>query len=134
MRVIFASVAISCLLSMGCSSTTKNDSETFKATGAPSVDREAIRKVIAKNLRPIRQCYEEQLNKNAELFGKIVMKWTIGEQGKVTSASTKSNDLKGAEGEVVSVCIAETIKRMEFPAPPTGQTVEVEAYPFIFSN
>jgi hypothetical protein len=134
MRAIFASVAIACLLFVGCSTTTKNDSETFKATGAPSVDREAIRKVILKNLRPIRQCYEEQLNKNAELFGKIVMTWTIGEQGKVTSASTKSNGLKGTEGKVVGVCIAELIKHMEFPAPPTGQTVEVEAYPFTFSN
>jgi hypothetical protein len=96
-----------------------------------SIDKEAIRRVIKANLATIRTCYERQLNKNKDLFGKLVLSWVIGEQGRVVSVKTKSNELGSAE---VASCIMNNLRTWRFPEPPTNQVVEVEAYPFFFSN
>jgi pSer/pThr/pTyr-binding forkhead associated (FHA) protein len=95
------------------------------------IDKEAIRRVILANLRVIRTCYERQLNRRPDLFGKLVIGWDIGEQGRVVAAKVKSNELGSKE---VADCIIERLKTWKFPEPPTNQIVEVEAYPFFFSN
>ncbi|MES2857039.1 MAG: AgmX/PglI C-terminal domain-containing protein, partial [Bdellovibrionota bacterium] len=94
-------------------------------------DREAIRRVIMANLRVIRTCYERQLNRNPELMGKLVLSWEIGEQGRVLSTKVKSNELGNA---AVAQCIMDRLKTWRFPDPPANQVVDVEAYPFFFSN
>ena len=96
-----------------------------------SIDREAIRRVILANLRVIRTCYERQLNRRPDLFGKLVLSWDIGEQGRVVAVRTKSNELGSRE---VADCIMDRLKTWRFPEPPSNQIVEVEAYPFFFSN
>ena len=95
------------------------------------IDKEAIRRVIMANLRIIRSCYEAQLNRHPELYGKLVLSWDIGEQGRVVAARVKSNDLGSQE---VANCITEKLKTWKFPEPPPNQVVVVEAYPFFFSN
>jgi hypothetical protein len=82
-------------------------------------------------LRTIKSCYEFQLNKNKELMGKLVLSWEIGEQGRVVSAKVRSNELGNAE---VANCIMRNLKTWRFPEPPSNQVVEVESYPFFFSN
>ncbi|HVK60076.1 MAG TPA: AgmX/PglI C-terminal domain-containing protein [Bdellovibrionales bacterium] len=96
-----------------------------------SYDREAIRRVIMANLRVIRTCYERQLNRNPDLMGKLVLSWVIGEQGRVTATRVKSNELGNAE---VANCIMDRLRTWRFPDPPASNEVEVEAYPFFFSN
>lgn len=100
--------------------------ESFSGT----IDREAIRRVIQANLRVIRACYERQLNRNPDLFGKLVISWEIGEQGRVVSAHVKSNELGNRE---VGDCVVDRLKGWRFPEPPSNQVVEV-SYPFFFSN
>ena len=95
------------------------------------VDREAIRRVIRENLRTIRNCYERELNRNRDLFGKIVLTWEIGEQGRVVSARVRSNDLGS---KAVGDCLVSNLKTWRFPEPPTSRVVEVTAFPFLFSN
>lgn len=106
---------------------TGGDEESFSGT----IDREAVRRVILQNLRVIRTCYERQLNRNPDLMGKIVISWVIGEQGRVVSARTRSNELGN---DAVADCILSRLKTWRFPEPPSNQEVEVEAYPFFFSN
>lgn len=96
-----------------------------------TIDREAIRRVILANLRVIRTCYERQLNRNPDLMGKLILSWDIGEQGRVVGARVKSNELGNRD---VADCIIGRLKTWKFPEPPTNQVVEVEAYPFFFSN
>ncbi len=95
-----------------------------------TIDKEAIRRVIQANLRSIRSCYEKELNKHPELVGKIVLTWEIGEQGRVLSTGTKSNELGSKE---VADCVLSKLKTWRFPEPPANQVAEV-AYPFFFSN
>ncbi len=95
------------------------------------IDKEAIRRVIMANLRVIRSCYEKQLNRHPDLFGKLVLSWDIGEQGRVVATRVKSNELGNRE---VADCITDKLKGWRFPEPPANQVVVVEAYPFFFSN
>ena len=96
-----------------------------------TIDREAIRRVILANIKAIRSCYERELNRKPELFGKLVLSWDIGEQGRVVGTRVKSNELGSRE---VANCIMDKLKTWRFPEPPTNQVVEIEAYPFLFSN
>jgi outer membrane biosynthesis protein TonB len=96
-----------------------------------SIDREAIRRVILANLKAIRACYELELNRRPDLFGKLVLGWEIGEQGRVLTTKVKSNDLGSQD---VANCIMAKLKTWRFPEPPRNQVVVIEAYPFLFSN
>lgn len=99
--------------------------ESFSGT----IDREAIRRAVLANIRAIKTCYERELNRNPDLFGKLVMEWVIGEQGRVMQARVKSTEVKGRVGE----CVRDIIRGIKFPEPPTNEEVTV-AYPFFFSN
>ncbi len=106
--------------------TTGGAGESFSGT----IDREAIRRVIKANEKTIRTCYERQLNRNPDLFGKLVLGWDIADGGRVSGVRVVSNELGNAE---VANCILDRLKTWKFPDPPSGQVVEV-AYPFFFSN
>ncbi|RYZ76445.1 MAG: AgmX/PglI C-terminal domain-containing protein, partial [Proteobacteria bacterium] len=110
----------------GTKITTGGQGESFSGT----IDREAIRRVIKANERTIRTCYERQLNRNPDLFGKLVLGWDIADGGRVSGVRVVSNELGNAE---VANCILDRLKTWKFPDPPAGQVVEV-AYPFFFSN
>src|SRR6185437_3691286 len=57
------------------------------------MDKEAIRRVIREHLREIRNCYERQLQRSPDLYGKLVLEWDIEEGGRVSRCSVKSNAL-----------------------------------------
>ncbi|NJM09901.1 MAG: FHA domain-containing protein [Bdellovibrionaceae bacterium] len=48
------------------------------------MDKEAIRRVIREHIREIRSCYEKELQRSPDLYGKIVLEWDIEEEGRVT--------------------------------------------------
>lgn len=100
--------------------------ESFSGT----IDREAIRRAVLANIRAIKSCYERELNRNPDLFGKLVMEWVIGEQGRTMSARVKTSELGNAR---VGECVRGIIRSIKFPEPPTNEEVTV-AYPFFFSN
>jgi len=95
-----------------------------------SIDREAIRRVIQANLKAIRACYEKQLNRRPDLFGKLVIEWDIGDAGRVMRAHVKSSELSDPE---VGSCVVMHLKTWTFPSPPTNNEVTV-SFPFFFSN
>ncbi len=100
--------------------------ESFSGT----IDREAIRRVIQANLKAIKACYEKQLNRRPDLFGKLVIEWDIGDGGRVMRARVKSSELSEAE---VGSCVVTHLKTWTFPTPPTNNEVTV-SFPFFFSN
>ncbi len=100
--------------------------ESFSGT----IDREAIRRVIQANLKAIRACYEKQLNRRPDLFGKLVIEWDIGDAGRVIRAHVKSSELSDPE---VGSCVVTHLKTWTFPTPPTNNEVTV-SFPFFFSN
>ena len=93
-----------------------------------SLDRSIIAKIIKKHLNQIRHCYQKELNKNPNLYGKIVIKFTIGGNGRVTRASVANTTMRNVS---VEDCVARVIKHIMFPKPKGGGIVVV-SYPFVF--
>ena len=92
------------------------------------LDRDAIAEVIKRNLGQIRYCYERQLSSNKDLYGKVLVKWTIGAAGDVMEPRVDGSTLKSA---MVEGCILRRMASWKFPEPKGGTQVKV-SYPFLF--
>jgi len=102
-------------------------------SGGPEVDssncdRDAISRYVKRNLRAIQSCYERELKRNVNLKGKIVIRFTIGETGRVMGQPEVEEDTMG-NAQVVS-CIRATIRMWMFPIKDNECPV---AYPFVFA-
>jgi len=96
-----------------------------------TIDREQVRRVIRAGLREIRGCYERELNKlnkTQRLEGKVIIEWTIAEQGRALHAKVKSSTLGN---RAVENCVRDRLSTWKFPDPPPGTVAEVN-YPFYF--
>ncbi|MGZ3721801.1 MAG: AgmX/PglI C-terminal domain-containing protein, partial [Bdellovibrionales bacterium] len=94
------------------------------------LDKEAIARVIRSQLGQIRYCYERQLSANPDLYGKILVKFTIGAAGSVTAQTIGNTSLNNA---MVEGCILRRIAGWQFPNPKGGTNVLV-SYPFLFKS
>ncbi len=99
--------------------------ESFTGT----IDREAIRRVIRENQRQIQACYEKSLNKNPNLYGKVILEWVIIGNGRVSNATVASSTLRNSE---VENCVLSRLRTWKFPEPPADQEAVVR-YPFLFN-
>lgn len=94
------------------------------------LDREAIARVIRSQLGQIRYCYERQLSANPDLYGKIMVRFTIGAAGSVVAQAIGTTSLNNA---MVEGCILRRIAGWQFPTPKGGTNVLV-TYPFLFKS
>ncbi len=101
------------------------DEETVIEGG---LDRDVIADVIKRNLGQIRYCYERQLSSNPELYGKLLVKFTIDAGGAVMSQKIDNSTLKSA---MVEGCVLRRLAGWKFPLPRGGTQVHV-SYPFLF--
>ena len=93
-----------------------------------SLDRAAIRRVILKNKGAVKSCYNQELNRNKDAFGKLVLQWNIVEQGRVREAKVVSNSVGSQR---MANCIIAKLKTWRFPEPPKNVEGQV-TYPFTF--
>ena len=112
----------------------KTDRDVTMTQGTPvilgSLDKEIIRRIVQEHASQIRYCYEKELTRTPGIFGKIVMKWVINGEGKVTQAQTAETQMRNAN---VEGCLATKIKTWVFPKPKGGGIVIVN-YPFVFKQ
>ena len=94
---------------------------------AAALDAQSVEKIIRKNSAILRYCYERELQKKPDLRGKIVVKFSIEQDGKVRSAKVESSTLQDA---TVEACIVDRFKKMKFPASDEEAVVR---YPIMFS-
>lgn len=94
------------------------------------LDKEAIARVIRSQLGQIRYCYERQLSANPDLYGKIMIKFTIGSAGSVVAQAIGNTSLNNA---MVEGCILRRVAGWQFPTPKGGTNVLV-TYPFLFKS
>lgn len=94
------------------------------------LDKEIIARYIKSQLGQIRYCYERQLSANPDLYGKIMVKFTIGSAGSVTAQAIGNTSLNNA---MVEGCILRRIAGWQFPTPKGGTKVMV-TYPFLFKS
>ena len=93
-----------------------------------SIDKEAIKRIIRRNRRAIKSCYDLELIKNPSLSGKIVLQWRITQGGKMIKPKVKSNDMAT---RTLGPCIIKRLRVLKFPDPGPDEIAEV-AFPFVF--
>lgn len=91
------------------------------------LDRNQIAAVIARHQGEIRYCYEQGLQSQPSLAGRVSIRFFIGGNGVVTTANVNNTSLRSAQ---VENCITGRLKGWKFPEPKGGVTVKV-TYPFV---
>jgi hypothetical protein len=97
--------------------------------GQGSLSRAEILKVIERNARSFRYCYEKQLVNNPNLQGRVVLSWTIGMSGSVNRAKWKASQIRNRN---VNTCLISKLRALNFPKPKNNP-VTID-FPFVFSS
>ncbi|MBL8678377.1 MAG: AgmX/PglI C-terminal domain-containing protein [Myxococcales bacterium] len=88
--------------------------------------KEAIRRVVVRNLSQLRYCYASTLRARPQLAGHVTMRIVIGGTGMVMGAIVHEASFDDRE---LGLCMARRIRTWQFPAPEGGGIVDV-TYPF----
>lgn len=99
-----------------------------KTTVVGGLDKDVIMKVIKRHQNEIKFCYEQELQKDASLAGKVAVAWTIDPTGGVSEANVSESSIGNTN---VESCITQRIRRWKFPEPAGGGVVNV-TFPWIF--
>lgn len=94
------------------------------------LDLDLVAEVIKKNLGQIRFCYEQGLQSEPSLSGKVTVEFTIGGSGQVKAAGVKNSSLGS---QIVDECIVSRLRSWRFALPEGGADVKV-VYPFSFKR
>ena len=81
-----------------------------------------LRPVIEENIGFIHACFEPALHEDPEVYGRVVIKFTINRYGDVGSAKVNSTSL---HNDVVEACLCSVFQQMDFPSPEGGGLVIV---------
>lgn len=91
------------------------------------IDKKSVAATIRRRQDAFQSCYENALKANSKLQGKLVVEFTIGDNGKVTDARVVRDGVGSAE---VSTCVVATLKRIRFPAPSDGEVTISNSFVF----
>jgi hypothetical protein len=97
-----------------------------EASAESGLDMDAIAAVIARNSGQVRFCYEQGLQGDPNLSGRVAVNFTIGGNGVVTAAAIGNSTLAS---KIVEDCIMLRLRSWKFPLPQGGVDVKV-SYPF----
>jgi hypothetical protein len=89
--------------------------------------RDLVRRVIKRQQRQVRACYEQALARDPEARGKVTIKFAIDLKGDVSQATITEDTLSDPE---VGRCVQGVIRSLKFPTP-TGGPIIIN-YPFVF--
>lgn len=102
-------------------------SETLVEGG---LDKNEIAAVIERHLGEIRYCYEQGLQQDPDMSGRVSMGFSIGADGYVKTANITNSSLRSKQ---VEGCITNRLKSWKFPKPRGGVIVKVN-YPFVLKR
>jgi hypothetical protein len=91
------------------------------------LDRDLISGIIAQNMGQVRFCYEQGLQSDPTLAGRVAIAFVIGGNGQVKTTAVESSTLNSKQ---VEDCIALRLRSWRFPLPAGGVDVKV-SYPFV---
>ncbi|MDC0671567.1 VIT domain-containing protein [Nannocystis radixulma] len=97
-----------------------------KAEVTGSLDRDLIRRVVRAHVAEVRACYEQGLQRDPNLRGRVSLDIRIDGHGAVDSASVAEDTLTDPN---VGTCIAAAVRRWRFPGNPGG--LVTVRYPFV---
>lgn len=101
-----------------------------EATVDGGLDSSLIADVVRRNLGQIRFCYEQGLQMNSSLSGRVAVNWVIDANGSVKVANVKDTSLNN---KTVEDCILRRLRTWKFPIPEGSQEVPV-SYPFLLKR
>ncbi|MCK9462796.1 MAG: TonB family protein [Proteobacteria bacterium] len=91
-----------------------------------SLSKEVIRRIVRRHINEVRFCYEQQLQSDPSLGGRVVIRFVIDSKGNVTAAEVAESTFNDT---IIETCILAAVRRWKFPAPEGGGGVVVN-YPF----
>ncbi len=94
------------------------------------LDRSTIADVINRNIGQIRFCYEQGLQGDSSLHGRVAVGFTIDSNGVVRTAKIDNTSLNS---RTVEDCIVLRLRSWKFPLPEGGKDVKV-SYPFVLKR
>ncbi len=94
------------------------------------LDAKTVQQYIRRYLPGIKWCYQDRLQQNRKLAGKLTLAFTILPAGNVHNAQTANSTMGDS---VLEECIRNKMTRWKFPSPKDGGVVEV-AYPLILKS
>ena len=106
------------------------DGDDGDAVVTGGLSRDQIAEVINRNLGQITYCYEQGLQRQAGLAGRVSVRFQIGGSGRVSTARVSHSSVHSAQ---VESCIVGKLKTWAFPHPQGGVTVGV-TYPFVLTR
>lgn len=101
-----------------------------KTTVLGGLTADEVGRIIRRHWNEIKYCYEKELNKDPNLYGKVSVFFVIGPVGDVVEASVKETTMNSTN---VEQCMVSQVRRWKFPSPRGGGVVQVN-YPFIFKQ
>jgi TonB family protein len=100
-------------------------SEELEVEG--KIDKKTVAATIRRRQEGFQGCYETALKANSKLAGKLVVEFTIAEDGRVSEARVVKDGVGSAE---VSSCVLSLLKRLKFPPPEDGEVPITNAFVF----
>jgi hypothetical protein len=97
-----------------------------KEIGTGTLDSSSISNTLKRRSSQIQGCYERYLKKNPNASGKVVVNFTIGRAGRVTTSSATTDSVGGSVGS----CVANLIGRVKFPRPDGGTVTVSKTFVF----
>ena len=94
------------------------------------LDLDMVSEVIRRNMGQIRFCYEQGLQLDPALAGRVGVKFIIGANGQVKIADVENTTLNSKQ---IEDCILLRLRSWKFPLPDGGVDVKV-SYPFSFKR
>lgn len=96
--------------------------------GVGEVDAAAVAARIRGQLGGVRSCYERALRANPDLRGRLEVRFTLGETGRITRI--QSSGL--SQAPEVGACVSQRLRALAFP-PPRGGSVDF-SFPFVLDH
>ena len=109
------------------SKTSEPEPDAPAPSGDAFCDKKDIKVAMNRAKGSFRFCYQRELQNNPELSGRVVLRFTIGTDGRPKGPAIASSTLKNKEAHA---CLLKTVTRMTFK-PPKGGVCPVR-WPFTF--
>ncbi len=104
--------------------------EHSKTSVQGGLSQEAIGRVLDRAKSQMRYCYEKELQRLPDLYGKVTVKFEINGTGSVGDTSVVLTTLNNTN---VEECLLRVYRRLRFPQPVGGGVVTVN-YPMVFNK
>lgn len=96
----------------------------------PPLTRDEIRLVVRAKLPQVRACFDAALERDADIGGRVVLRFTIGPDGRADAIAVEEDQVGDA---LLAECLREQLRAWQFPQPRGGTPITI-AYPFVFSS